>query len=163
MNLEKDFDQIFHNYSDKVYRLCLGYAAGDIALAQDWQQETFIKVWKHRKSFKGESNISTWIYRIAANTCLGDLRSLKKQLPLKEEALAQLRSDETETQEDQIWQMYQCIDQLTPQNKTMILLELEAVPQAEIGQTMGLKHGAVRTRLNRIRQSLLKCLTNGKR
>ena len=162
MNLETDFDKIFHLYAEKVYRLCLGQASGDEALAKDWQQETFIKVWKHRKSFQGKSSVSSWIYRIAANTCLGDLRRAKKQLPLKEEALAELRSEETETPEDQIWQMYRCIDQLTPQNKTMILLELEAVPQAEIGQTMGHKHGAVRTRLNLIRKSLLKCITNGK-
>ena len=52
--------------------------------AKEWQQQTFIKVWKHRKSFQEKSSVSTWIYRIAVNTCLGDLRKAKKQVPLKE-------------------------------------------------------------------------------
>ena len=58
--------------------------------------------------------------------------------------------------------MYSCIDQLTEQNKALILLELEDLPQATIAETVGLAHGTLRTRLSRIRKSLLKCITNGK-
>ena len=58
--------------------------------------------------------------------------------------------------------MFRCIDQLTEQNKTLILLELEDIPQATIAKTVGLAHGTLRTRLSRIRKSLLKCITNGK-
>ena len=70
MITEKDFTAIYNTHASKVHRLCLGYASGDQDLANEWLQETFIKVWNHRKSFKGEASINTWIYRIAVNTLL---------------------------------------------------------------------------------------------
>lgn len=164
MSLEKDFNKIYNTYAPKVHRLCLGYAAGDDEQAKEWLQETFIKVWNHRRSFKGKSSIGTWIYRIAVNICLSDLRKPKKYHQINENALSIDIDDSDENRHDSnIMRMYQCIDQLTEQNKTLILLELEEVPQATIAETTGLAHGAVRTRLSRIRKALLKCITNGKR
>ncbi|MGG8496970.1 RNA polymerase sigma factor [Tenacibaculum sp. TC6] len=163
MNIEKQFTEIYNTYAPKVFRLCLGYASGDEDLANEWQQETFIKVWQHRKSFEGKSSISTWVYRIATNICLGDLRKSKKQIQINKD-IEQTDSEgtESEKQEVLIEKMYQCINQLTQDNKSIILLELENIPQATIAETLGIAHGALRTRLNRIRKSLLKCITNGK-
>lgn len=161
IQIEKDFEQIYNDYSDKVYRLCIGYAAGDEDLAKDWHQETFIKVWNYRKSFKGDSSISTWIYRIAVNTCLSDLRTPKRKVIIERLVSDQMDSHEvTEDHADTIQKMYQCINQLTPQNKTLILMELEDIPQSTIASTAGLEHGTLRTRLSRIRKSLLKCIKN---
>ncbi len=161
MNIEDDFTEIFDAHAPKVYRLCLGYAAGDEATAKEWQQQTFIKVWKHRKSFKGKSSVSTWIYRIAVNTCLSDLRKSKKHFQIDEHILeSTAREPEGEPREDQIAKMYQCIDQLTKTNKSLILMELEEIPQATIAETLGINHGTVRTRLSRIRKALLKCITH---
>nr|WP_319400910.1 sigma-70 family RNA polymerase sigma factor [uncultured Carboxylicivirga sp.] len=162
MKIEEEFDHIYSTYAPKVFRLCLGYASGNEELAKEWQQETFIKVWNHRKSFHGKSSISTWIYRIAVNICLGDLRKSSKHTQINETILEDTLATENENKEVPIEKMYQCIDQLTPNNKTIILLELEETPQATIAETMGVAHGALRTRLNRIRQSLLKCITNEK-
>ena len=163
MDIEKDFTQIYNTHAPKVFRLCLGYASGDETLAKEWQQETFIKVWNHRNSFKSKSAISTWIYRIAVNTCLGDLRKSKKEIQLNENTLGtEATVDENEKQALQIKKMHQCINKLTPINKTIILLELEDIPQATIAKMQGMAHGALRTRLSRIRSSLLKCITNGK-
>ncbi|MEM6878275.1 MAG: sigma factor-like helix-turn-helix DNA-binding protein [Bacteroidota bacterium] len=69
---------------------------------------------------------------------------------------------EERSQDEKLKKMYRCINQLTEQNKALILLELEEIPQATIAETVGLAHGAVRTRLSRIRKALLKCMTNGK-
>jgi len=163
MNIEKEFTDIYKTHASKVYRLCLGYASGDDDLAKEWQQETFVKVWKHRKSFKGNSSVSTWIYRIAINICLGDLRKSKKHVQIDDNihALDLTHMDE-EKHEDKIQRMYDCINKLSKNNKTLILLELEEIPQATIAETLGINHGAVRTRLNRIRKTLLKCITNEK-
>ncbi len=163
MNIENQFNQLYHTYAFKVYKLCLGYASGNEELAKEWQQETFIKVWKHKASFKKKSSISTWIYRIAVNVCLQDLRKPKNLVPIKENIAAPYSVDEpSEKWDAQIQQMYQCIYQLTPINKAIILLELEEVPQATIAEVQGFTHGALRTRLSRIKKSLLKCITNGK-
>ncbi|MBS2101142.1 RNA polymerase sigma factor [Carboxylicivirga linearis] len=163
MRIEEEFDQIYNTYAPKVFRLCLGYASGNEELAKEWQQETFIKVWNHRKSFQGKSSVSTWIFRIAVNICLSDLRKSCKHTQINESILEDTFTDiDNENKEVPIEKMYQCIDRLTPNNKTIILLELEETPQATIAETMGVAHGALRTRLSRIRQSLLKCITNEK-
>ena len=57
MNTEQEFTNIYNLYAPKVHRLCLGYASGNNELANEWLQETFIKVWKHKNSFKGKSSI----------------------------------------------------------------------------------------------------------
>ncbi len=164
MNIENQFTDLYNTYAPKVYKLCLGYASGVDEIAKEWQQETFIKVWKHRNSFKGNASISTWIYRIAINTCLGDLRKSKRKFqPINESILTTPMDSNSETSTDKdIQKMYSCIDQLTKNNKTLILLELEEIPQATIAETTGISHGALRTRLSRIRKALLKCITNGK-
>ncbi|MEM6377579.1 MAG: sigma-70 family RNA polymerase sigma factor [Bacteroidota bacterium] len=163
MNTEREFTEVYNTYAHKVFRLCLGYASGNEDLAKEWQQETFIKVWKHRSSFKAKSSIGTWIYRIAVNICLSDLRKPLKHAQMNERIPAtDSKGNEAEKQALQIEKMYQCINQLSQKNKTIILLELEDVPQATIAETLGIAHGALRTRLSRIRKSLLKCITNGK-
>ena len=162
MDIEKNFNDIYDSYSQKIYRLCLGYSAGDENLAKDWHQETFIKVWNNKHNFKGKSSISTWIYRIAVNTCLSDLRKPKQTISVEKVSVSDTINEDNDTSPtDDITKMHQCIDKLNHQNKTLILLELEDIPQAEIAETTGLKHGALRTRLSRIRQTLLKCITNG--
>ena len=77
-NLDLQFKDIYNNYSQKVLRLCLGYT-GDSAQADDLCQEVFIKVWENLSKFRGDSQISTWIYRITVNTCLLHLRNEKKE------------------------------------------------------------------------------------
>lgn len=162
MQTEKDFNKLYHAYVPKVHRLCLGYASGQEDLAKEWVQETFIKVWKHRKSFKGNSAIGTWIYRIAVNVCLNDLRKYKKRVPLQQvQAFAPIANEEEPPSPPDIAKLYACIEQLTEPNKALILLSLEEVPQQTIAATMNLEHGAVRTRLSRIRKALLKCITHG--
>jgi RNA polymerase sigma-70 factor (ECF subfamily) len=163
MNIEKNFTEIYNTHAPKVYRLCLGYASGDVELAKEWQQQTFIKVWTHRNSFKGKSTVNTWIYRIALNICLGNLRKSKKKTPIQDNISTSTSSvTDEKTHHDNIAKMYSCINQLTEDNKTLILLELEEIPQATIAETLGMKHNAVRTRLSRIRKTLLKCIKNEK-
>ena len=152
----------FHKFYDenypKVIRLCLGYLSGNEALAQDMAQEVFIKVWQYLENFRGESNISTWIYRITVNTCLQELRK-KKNKTLKIEIASNETSEDTET-ENQFASMYSCIDKLSAENKSIILLELEGLPQKEIAKVIGINHSAVRTRIHRIKDQLSKCVKN---
>ena len=70
--------------------------------------------------------------------------------------------DNNDNDEKNIKKMYHCIEKLNEQNRALILLELENIPQATIADTVGLAHGTLRTRLSRIRKSLLKCIKNGK-
>src|SRR5688572_4221060 len=100
------FKEIFEKNSSKVYHLSLGYT-GDEDIAHDLMQETFIKVWQNMDGFRKQSQISTWIYRIAINTCLSHLRSEKRRNndPLNSEHIENI-VDEPSNKQEQINQLY---------------------------------------------------------
>ena len=158
--LESQFDDIYKSHYPKVIRLCLGYAGGDEAQAKDLAQEIFIKVWQNLQSFRKESSMSTWIYRITVNTCLISLRK-KKTIDVSNHLNyieSQNDSSNNEDKEIKLNQLYSCINKLNKDNKSIILLELEGLPQKEIAEVMGLKHEAVRVRVHRIKNELTKCV-----
>src|SRR5688572_10384787 len=72
------FDEIYRTYWSKVFRLCMGYV-NDYEWAQDIAQETFIIVWQQLPRFRNESNVGTWIYRIATNNCLRQIDREKRK------------------------------------------------------------------------------------
>ncbi|WGK65776.1 RNA polymerase sigma factor [Croceiramulus getboli] len=72
-----DFDSIYKDHYDAVFRLCLGYVSGDEDTAKDLTQESFVKVFQNLPSFRQEAALGTWIYRITVNTCLAFLRKKK--------------------------------------------------------------------------------------
>ena len=82
---EVALEQLVQKYQHSVLNTIYRYI-GDPAEAEDIAQEVFIKVWQHAKSFKGQSEFSTWLYRIVVNHCLNNLeqeerkRAVKKQL-----------------------------------------------------------------------------------
>ncbi|KGK30451.1 RNA polymerase sigma factor [Cellulophaga sp. E6(2014)] len=161
-HLEDHFKAIYQDNHPKVYRMCLGYASGDLMLANDFVQEVFIKVWEHLPNFRNDASISTWIYRITVNTCLISLRK-KRNIPLsKILGTVEIQNPENGLQdkEKKFQTLYQCIDQLSKDNKSIILLELEGIPQKEIASIMGISHEAIRIRIHRIKNELTKCVQN---
>ena len=153
--LEAAFKTLYEENYSKMIRLCLGYVSGDIDMAKDLTQEVFIKIWNNLGSFRNESNINTWMYRIAVNTCLMRLRKIKKS-PIKGLDVRDIPADYDafEEKERQFAEMYRCIQMLGPINKAIILMELEGMPLKEIAQVIGLKHEAIRTRVHRIKDEL---------
>jgi len=159
--LESSFDKIYNNNYTKVIRLCLGYVNGNVMLAKDLTQEVFIKVWENITSFREESNISTWIYRITVNTCLIYLRNNKKIKNTSDKIEHLKITDELSPLLDKglkLKQLYTCINNLNKDNKTIILLELEGIPQKEISDIIGVSHEAIRVRIHRIKNELIKCV-----
>ncbi len=152
-SIDKQFKDIYSNYSQKVHRLCLGYT-GDSMQADDLLQEVFIKVWENLEKFRGESQISTWIYRITANTCLLYLRSNKKQTKVELEKTALKMSEETIDTENQIQLLYKCISELNEADRLIITLLLEEVPYSEIAEVISISEGNLRVKIHRIKQQL---------
>lgn len=156
-----EFEGIYRGNYPKVIRICMGYVRGDEALAQDLAQEVFIKVWEHQHSFRNESSVATWIYRITVNTCLLHFRNRKLlKGAAREESLVDSEDEAQPSKEKQMQQLYGCIEKLPKDSKAIILLELEGLPQKEIAEVMGLSHEAVRVRVHRIKNSLTKCVQN---
>ncbi len=69
-------EQIVAEYSEAVFRLARSIVQ-DAALADDVTQETFIKVWRNLDTFRGESSLRSWILRIAHNTAVSTLRTIR--------------------------------------------------------------------------------------
>lgn len=157
------FDSIYQLYFPKVYRLCNGYFNGNHDIASDATQEVFIKVWENLSKFRSESNISTWIYRIASNTCLMYLRkqSYKKEVRTDQFAEISIENDLQETDE-KLSKMYGCIDQLDPTGKLIIMMVLENLSYDKIAVIIGITEENLRVRIHRIKTKLTKCVQNGK-
>jgi RNA polymerase sigma factor (sigma-70 family) len=158
-SLTSQFKSVYDLNYPKVIRLCLGYTNGNMSLSKDLAQETFIKVWQNLDSFRNESSISTWIYRITVNTCLIELRK-KKDVRLSNHLnhLEVSSPDFFDDKELQLKKLYQSISKLKTENKSIILLELEGLPQKEIAEVMGLSHDVIRVRIHRIKNELTKCV-----
>lgn len=158
--LETKFNDIYEANYPKVIRLCIGYVSGDDMRAKDLAQEVFIKVWENLESFRNESSMSTWIYRITVNTCLMSLRQ-KNTIDVSSHLISIQQESNTANQavtDHQLTQLYSCINTLSKVNKSIILLELEGLPQKEIAKITGLTHEAIRVRVHRIKNLLTKCV-----
>lgn len=159
MKNEQVFDEIFRTHYPKVFRLCKGYFNGNEDLAADSAQETFIKVWQNLHSFRGESQLSTWIYRIAVNHCLTLLRKKKRKQEVSADHLIEfVQEDSPDNKEEKFADMYTCIQQLDPADRMIILMTLEAVSYPEIAAVIGIEEGNLRVRIHRIKKRLIKCV-----
>ena len=148
------FKEIFDANSKKIFHLCYGYT-GDKDSANDLLQETFLKVWQNLDKFRNKSLISTWIYRIAVNTCLTYLRSEKRQA--KEELtpqLAETRREEFSEKNEQIALLYKCIAKLEESERIIITMVLDELPYPEIAEISGISEGNLRVKIHRIKQRL---------
>lgn len=143
-----EFEALYKEYWDKVFRLCIGYV-NDYNLAQDMAQETFVKAWQHLPTFRGEANIGTWMFRIATNNCL---RQLERQSRTpRTELTVDLPEEERPDIEPRIQLLYKCISELPEIDRIIILLELEDVRQTDIAQIVGLSESNIRVKIHRIK------------
>jgi RNA polymerase sigma-70 factor (ECF subfamily) len=151
---QSDFELIYNRHRSKIYKLCLSYA-GDRDAAQDLLQDTFIKVWQHIAQFRNESAISTWIYRIAVNTCLSYLRSEK--IKVKDELndyLLETRTEEVSDKEHEVALLHKCIGKLDEQDRMIITMVLDEVEYNEIAAVFDISEGNLRVKIHRIKLRL---------
>lgn len=146
-----EFEALYKTYWQKIFRLCMGYV-NDYDIAQDIAQETFIIVWQKLDTFRNESSIGTWIFRIASNNCLRQIEK-EKRFP-KSELPIHLTEEKQYSLEPQIQFLYKCIAELPETDRIIISLELEDVKQAEISSIVGLSEANTRVRIHRIKEKL---------
>jgi RNA polymerase sigma factor (sigma-70 family) len=157
------FNELFENHYAKVFRLCKGYFNGSDALASDTAQEVFIKIWESLDSFRGESNISTWIYRISVNTCLLYLRKQSTKKEKLTTVFPPIAAEQyTFEEEDKLQIMYACIQKLEEKDKMITLMMLEGISYQEISDVVGITQETLRVKIHRIKKNLTKCVQHGK-
>lgn len=152
-----DINDLVVEHSAAVFRLARSVVQ-DAALADDVTQETFIKVWKHLDTFRGESSIRSWILRIAHNTAVSTLRTIRDsatdpvKLPQAFDPIPTNRVVEGRLAADDLRAALEQLDDLT--REIVVLREVEGMSYDEIAETLGVPIPTVKTRLLRARRRL---------
>lgn len=159
---EEEFTRIYKSHFTKVFRLCKGYLNGDQTTATDLAQEVFMKVWQHRADFREDASVSTWIYKVAVNTCLLQLRKAATTRERQTDTLPE-RADEADDNEEvttseRLQKLYAGIHQLDPTARLIILLVLDGLPYEEIATIVGISEGLLRVKIHRIKKRLAKLI-----
>ena len=153
MDKQKEFTKLYTSYSPAILKLCLGYT-GHQALAEDLLQETFIGVWNNMHTFRGNAKWSTWIYRVAVNTCLSHFRKRKLRTVDIDHPTYNVLADEECNKEQEVQLLYKCISQLAQADRLIISMVLEDTPYEEIASITGITENNLRVKIHRIKKQL---------
>ena len=174
---ELEFNRIFKEYQPKILRYLTRLTG--MYEAEDLSQEVFIKVESGLKNFRGESKLSTWIYRIATNTAVDRMRSPSFKYKVKDGISSEAtQMDDIDTEDRDLFtgekiestdqqyvrkEMNSCIRNFIenlPENykAVVILSELEELKNKEIAEILHLTLDTVKIRLHRARAQLRKKL-----
>lgn len=147
------FVQTVREHKGTIYTVCYMFSK-DTDEVNDLYQEILMNLWRGFGSFEGKSDIRTWIYRVALNTCISIDRK-KKRKPVRLNMDIDLYED-TDTDTRQVRMLYNRISRLGPFDRAIILLWLDNIPYEEIGEIVGISAKYVSVRLLRIKEELRK-------
>lgn len=157
VNTEQEFLSVIKEYERVIYKVCYLYTSRNATL-NDLYQDVVLNLWRAYPKFRGECKISTWIYRIALNTCISFIRK-EKNVP-EIVTLTPYESEWMTEEQDSfllmLKELYYLIGQLGQLDKSIILLYLEEKSYEEISEITGLTVTNVATKLNRIKEKLRK-------
>ncbi|MDR1584051.1 MAG: sigma-70 family RNA polymerase sigma factor [Prevotellaceae bacterium] len=152
---EKDFIRMIHENERIIYKVCSLYVSGDFPM-EDLYQEVVINLWKAFPRFRNESSYSTYVYRVALNTCISGMRRESRRGQKVPLVFAEETAFEPDNLEENLREMYRLIRQLKKLDRSLILLWLEERPYQEIAEITGLSLCNVATKLKRIKEKLIK-------
>ena len=148
------FRLLFEAYKDKVFSIAVYSFGGDTSVADDVTQQIFLKLFTVIRQFRGESEFTTWLYRMVVNACLDERRRRRRFLPWGD--TMPIKVGEKKPQEKQHARLEigekvrAAIGELKPKFRLPILLKyIEGLSYEEIATVMGCSKGTVASRLNR--------------
>jgi len=148
--IEAEFLGMLREYNRIIYKVTSFYTDENNTL-DDLYQDVVLNLWKAFPNFRNESQLSTWIYRIALNTCVSFYRKNTRR-PTCVEITPDVKAYEEEN--EAVAELYACINRLGKLERALILLYLEDRPYKEIAEIMGITATNVSTKINRIKEKL---------
>jgi len=151
-----DFRQVYNEFKSRVWNLTSKY----VFIQQDKEdlfQEVFLKIHKALPSFRGDSKIDTWIYRITANTAINHLNKQKRYNLLKTilNGLRFVEADELVESAEK--SLKKPLGKLNPQQRMILILaEVEEKKLGEIADILKLPLGTVKSSLHRAKEIIRK-------
>ena len=161
-NLEKIFSEKVIESQGIIHKVCRMYCDNP-EHRKDLFQEKLIQLWKSYPSFRNESKFSTWMYRVALNVAIQDLRKTKKKNTLffqTNQFKEKFEQNDTSIENEKLAQMYKAISHLNKVEKAIIMLYLENKKNDEIAEIIGITQNYVRVKMNRIKIKLTKTVNN---
>ena len=138
-----------------IRRICRMYMENEED-RKDLYQEIVLRLWKSMPTFRGDSSIGTWIYRVALNTAISYFRREKRKPTAVEISAEQQapggRFSPDVSEETRL--LYRAIDKLTRIERALVLLYLDDKPYEEISGIMGITPNNLRVKMFRIREKL---------
>jgi RNA polymerase sigma-70 factor, ECF subfamily len=160
------FQLLFEAYKDKVFSIAVYSAGGDHSFADDVTQQIFLKLFTAIQQFRGDSEFTTWLYRLVVNACFDERRRRRRLLPWGDASVLNNHGDK-KPQERQYARLelatavQAAIAELKPKFRLPILLKyVEGLSYEEIAEVMGCSKGTVASRLNRGHSQLAKRLSH---
>ena len=150
--LEQQFAQTVKEHKSTIYTVCYMFSK-DADEVNDLFQEVLVNLWKGFESFEHRSDIKTWIYRVALNTCISLDRKKRRAATAQVSMDINLFEDSDEDTR-QVDLLHKRISRLQPFDRAIVLLWLENLSYEEIGQIVGITTKNVSVRLYRIREQL---------
>lgn len=173
---EAAFNTLVHLYERSVFRLVLRML-GDRAEAEDVAQDVFVTIFKAIGGFRGDSKLSTWIYRVATNHCKNRIKYLDRRARGKKSELddlaeggalesatmtssAQIARPDQQAEANQIEKIVRAAIAVLDedQRELVVLRDVENLSYEEIQAITGLPEGTVKSRLHRARLQLMKAI-----
>ena len=151
---ETRFRRVAEKYESLIMRLCFQYAT-DRMPVEDLCQDCLINIWRGLESFRGESELSTWIYRIVINTCIASYRSASRR-PKTEPLSALLTEPEYNADSDagRIATLHAVLGRISLVDRGIIMMWLDGRSYAEIAEVTGITPGNVGVRIHRIKERM---------
>ena len=151
--LEKEFTSVVRENKATIYTVCYMFSA-DKEEVEDLFQEVLIALWRGFESFRGESKVSSWIYRVALNTCISAERKKSRRPDTARLTMDINLFSDTDEESRQAQMLRHRISKLGVFDRAIILLWLENLSYEEIGAIVGITANNVSVRLVRIREQL---------
>ncbi len=166
------FETLIANHQKQIFSIAYRIA-GNPEDAADMAQEVLVKIFKNLKNFQGNSKFSTWLYRVATNTCLDEQKksrrhtaySLDAELSTEEGSMATELTDTGPTPEQALERrtlqtaVNDAISKLHDEHKKVLILrDIQGFSYEEIGAILQCSEGTVKSRINRARANLKKIL-----
>ena len=154
--LEREFLDMIAAQKRVIYKVCYIYAKDQDDL-NDLFQEVVLNLWKSFPSYRGDSKLTTWVYRIAMNTCITFLRRSNTRLqtsPMTADVASLVADEEGRT--GQLQELYRLINKLGKLERALILLWLEERSYQEMADILGISKANVAVKLLRTKEKLKK-------
>lgn len=150
---EQQFTRLVSENKGTIYTVCYMFSKDEDEVS-DLFQETLVNLWRGFDGFEGRSDVRTWVYRVALNTCISADRKKKrrgKSVPL---TMNVNLFEDNDADTRQVRMLRERISQLQPFDRAIVLLWLENMSYEEIGQVVGITTKNVSVRLYRIKEQL---------